>query len=187
MANLLPVEHKQGITNEYRLRLAASGLGLLAVVLLAGIALLVPSFVLTESRHQQHKSTLNSLNETTVSTSTKENKAAIKEANNKLNLISVDNQNQNQPTKILQLLAETQSSGVQINSITFVSADDADIEADDSLEISISGVASSRNDLLSFEESLKNRARVSAVDLPIGTLARRENTAFDMTVTIQPL
>ena len=48
-------------------------------------------------------------------------------------------------------------------------------------------IADTRDNLLGFEDSLENRAQVLAVDLPIGTLASQENTAFDMTVTMQSL
>lgn len=186
MANLLPQDHKQGILSEYQLRLASAGLGLLLVVLIAGVALLAPSFILTEARHQQYESQLNSMSEANTATSVEAAKQAIRQTNKRLELINAKGQNQLQPTQVLQLLAETQSNGVRINNISIdtKSATDANKKAKN---ISISGVADTRDNLLSFEENLKNRAQVTSVDLPIDTLASREDTQFDMTVTLQSL
>ena len=186
MANLLPQKHKQGIFSEYRLRLASGGLGLLAVVFIAGIALLVPSFVLTEARHSQHQSQLNSVEETAVATSTEAAKRIIKQTNTRLEIVNSTETNQLQPTRILKLLAETRSDGIAINNIS-INAEDGESKSEGASRVSIDGVADTRDNLLGFEDSLENRAQVLAVDLPIGTLASQENTAFDMTVTMQSL
>lgn len=186
MANLLPTDQKESIFTEYKMRLAAGGMGILVVVLLAGIALLIPSFILTETRYQQNQAMLDSISDSDASTSTQENRSVINTTNKKLDLVNKDT-TRVLPTDVLELLAETQSGGVRVNRISIAGEQNQDLVEGEQIAVSLSGVADTRNNLLRFEDSLSNRAQVSAVDLPIETLASSENTPFDMTVVIQPL
>jgi len=168
------------------MRLTAGGMSILILVLLAGIALLTPSFILTEARHQQNQAMLESVSDSEVSTSTKENRAVINATNNKLDLVNQDT-SRVLPTDVLELLAETQSAGVRINRISITGEARQELAENNQIAVSLSGVSDTRDNLLSFEDNLSNRAQVSSVDLPIETLATSENTSFDMTVVIQPL
>jgi len=183
MANLVPEDYKKGVACEYQLRLAAGGLGLLAVVFIAAIALLIPSFILIEARHTQQKETLRSVSKTSLSTSTKQNRQTIKRVNKKLKLIDSNQSVRTKPTETLKLLASARPNGVTINNISF----EVNSEDKQRVIITLRGVADTRGDLLTFEENLQNKAQVASVNLPVETLASSREAEFNMTVIVQKI
>lgn len=181
MANVLPESFRQNIKSEYKLRLATAGLALLAVVLLAATALLAPSFVLTETRLEQKQATLDSLSREDSSTSTEQSKQIIAMTNKKLSVVNQERP-QLEPTEIVGLVTNTTPTGVSVRRISI-----QDVEDDSAQSISINGIARTRDALLEFESNLGKQAQVQEVDLPIETLAAREDAEFSLTVTVKSL
>lgn len=182
MANLLPQSFRDDITSEYRLRLATTGLAILAVVLLGTAALLAPSFILTESRLEQKQARLDSLSAATSATSTEQNKNIIAATDEKLSVIAEETEKL-KPTDMVSLITQAKPAGVSVRSI---SVQEAETESA-TQSVSISGVARTRDTLLTFEDNLNNQAQVQQVNLPIETLAARQNTQFSLTITIKSL
>lgn len=181
MANLLPQSFRDGVRDEYRLRLGSVALTLLAVILLSATVLLTPSFILTESRLEQNQATLDSLSEASTATSTKESKKVITDTNQKLSVVNQEN-DELSPTDIVNLVANTKPSSVSIRRISL-----QDSENNSAQSIELSGVARTRDSLLEFESRLQNQADVQQVDLPIETLAAKKNAEFFLTITIKQL
>jgi len=182
MANLLPEDNRSGLISEYRLRLATAGLALLAGVLIAATALLVPSFILTESRLQQKRTALSSAATTTSSTTTQESRNTLRRANQKLTLAATGTARSLQATDAVTLITETKPTGISVRRITIRYPD-----GQSGPTVDVSGVANTRSALLAYESRLTNSAQVQAVDLPIGTLASSENAEFSLAVTLQKL
>lgn len=181
MANLLPQSFRDDVKTEYKLRLGSVGLTLLAVTLLSATVLLTPSFILTESRLEQNQATLDSLSEVSAATATKESKDIITNTNRKLSVVNKEN-NQLSPTDIVNLVTDTKPTGVSIRRI---SLQDPENKSEQSIELS--GVARTRDSLLEFESRLQKQADVQQVDLPIETLAAKNNPEFFLTITIKQL
>ncbi len=53
-------------------------------------------------------------------------------------------------------------------------------------KISLSGLASMREDLLSFERALNAVKGIASVDLPVGDLAKSSKATFSLSVTFEP-
>lgn len=53
--------------------------------------------------------------------------------------------------------------------------------------LSLSGLANTREDLLTFERRLKTVKGIASVDLPVGDLAKSANVAFSLSVTFVAL
>lgn len=183
MANLLPNSFREDIASEYKLRLATAGLTLMAVIFLAATALLAPSFILTESRLEQKQATLDSVSTGTSSTSTQQSQDIIARTNEKLSAITQSSE-QLAPTDIIKLITATRPDTVSVRRISLQNAETGESEAQ---TISITGIAETRDALLQFEENLGNRAQVQQIDLPIETLASRQNAEFSLTVTVKSL
>lgn len=181
MANVLPKSFRDGIQSEYKLRLATAGLVLLALVLLAATILLAPSFILTESRLEQKQATLNSLSEEESSTSTEQNKEIIAKTNEKLSVVNKET-DRLMPTDIAGLITQTKPNGVSVRRISIQKSEDESTQT-----IDINGVARTRDDLLEFEDNLGKKAQVQEVNLPIDTLASRQNAEFSLTLTAKKL
>lgn len=181
MANLLPQEYRKSLGSEYKLRLATGGLGLLAVVLAVAIVLLIPSLILTEARFQQHQTVLESVTAASTSVSTQQNQEIIQSANQKLSVIQSATNNQLEPTDVVSLITDAQPVGIMIRRLTI------NPTSETNAVVTITGTARTRDGLLAFENNLSTRSQVTAVDLPIETLARRQNAEFSLEVTLQSL
>ncbi len=182
MANLLPQSFREDITSEYRLRLATTGMAILAVVLLGTTALLAPSFILTESRLEQKQATLDSLSAAASGTSTEQSQEIIAATNEKLSVIAEETEKL-QPTDMVSLITQAKPVGVSVRSISVQEAETENATQ----SVSISGIARTRDALLTFEDNLNNQAQIQQVDLPIETLAARQNAQFSLTITVKPL
>jgi Tfp pilus assembly protein PilN len=181
MANVLPKSFRDDIKSEYKLRFATAGLALLCLVLLAATILLAPSFILTESRLEQKQATLNSLSEEESATSTNQNKDIIARTNQKLSVVSQET-NELDPTEIAKLVTQTKPTGVSVRRISIQESENGSAQT-----IDINGVARTRDDLLEFEDNLGNKAQVQEINLPIDTLASRQNAEFSLTLTAKKL
>lgn len=181
MANVLPKSFRDGIKSEYKLRLATASLALLTMVLLSATILLAPSFILTESRLSQKRTTLNSLSKEESSTSTEQNKDIIARVNEKLSVVRMQT-SKLEPTDIAQLITQAKPNGVSVRRVSIKES-----EGESAQSIDINGVARTRDVLLKFEDNLGNKAEVQKVNLPIDTLASRQNAEFSLTLTAKKL
>lgn len=180
MANLLPQEYKNGLQSEYTLRLTAGGLGLFAIALAVGTALLVPSFLLIDNKRDRLRQQLEAVTQA-AGTSSEQLRSTIQATEEKLARIESTTQQTLKPTQILSIVTKNQPDGIKIQRISVSQA------KDESINVRLSGTAATRSQLLSFEDNLSRQAEITQVKLPINTLARRENADFTLTLTIKPL
>lgn len=180
MANLLPQEYRKGLYREYGLRLAICGLVLLAFSMAVAVLLLAPSLILTEARYEQNQTRLDSVTSSTSSEGFEQVKDIIASTNKKLEAVQSSQYGKLKPTDTVSLITQSKPAGVQVYKLRLEEVDD-----EQAATINITGNASTRDSLLSFEKNLKNNSQVTSVELPISTLADRRNAEFSMTVTMK--
>ncbi len=181
MANLLPKAHHEGLLSEYKIRLISSGLGMLAIALIVATLLLVPSFVLTEIRRQSTQSQLNNITAGTTTEAEEESdvERAIQQANEKLEQAATDQEFT--PTDVVEVITSTKPDLVSVRNVALNYNDESD-----EYEVDITGTAATRDGLLTFRDQMRQHAQISDINLPISTLATRENTDFSLSLRASP-
>lgn len=183
MLRLLLPDQKKEVRREYRMRFAVLALFGLSFVLIAWGVSLSPTYVLLQSEEKVLQEELR----VATDTSLHEERTALKEELNQLGkqlkLVDVPTFHISQ---IIQAVTNAQSRAVGLSSISF----DSVRQPDGSLigTVILSGVANTRNSLLSFAEALRQRTDVfTSVDLPFTNLVKDVEVPFTMTITLVPV
>ncbi|MDE2213160.1 MAG: hypothetical protein KGJ34_01335 [Patescibacteria group bacterium] len=183
MVNLLPSGAREHITLEYRLRLTSVALFTLAFALIVGAALLLPSYFLAwvtrTSLDDQSAITQETLSQPTLAKASQDEKATASIFSSVRQQLDYP-----EPTVILSDLFSNTSRGISVRYLNYGPV--ALTGSTAMLTINISGVADTRDDLLAFKDELTNAPGVSAVNLPIDSLAASQNIDFALTVSWSP-
>jgi hypothetical protein len=175
MINLLPEKNKREITTDYRKRLAAVWLGLLSLVVMVAIVFLLPSYLVTEARlYSAENDTNQKLGSSSQEIQTKE--ATIAETNRKLELIA-SRKTAVSNMEALKAVVASRPDGVRLARLSFK-------QSTSSVAVDVSGTAADREALLQFEQGLRSNNRISAVELPISTLADQVNATFSVSLRV---
>lgn len=175
MANLLTPEYKKNLRRRDILKIVYIYLVGVGVILILAAIFLVPSFLLAGSKRLTAKENLDLLSASISSKESAEFGELLKETNAKIEVLSEEEERIFIHEKISDIV-EAKPRDISLNSFSFR-------RSEGSLIAAVSGFALSRADLLSFSENLKSLEEVSAVDLPIATLANDRDVSFDISIT----
>jgi hypothetical protein len=174
MYKLLPEQARAKVKNEYLLRRAVVMVAAFILVEVVAMGGLFPSYILSQAR-QKEVSDKNVV--------VKEEEKADEEVftwlddvNTQLKALSpkidIDRPSEN----ILAVIRE-KGTGVKLTGFTW-------IKSDGQTRLVVSGLAQSRQALLSFEDRLKESGRFTEVTLPVSNLAKDSNINFEVKLTI---
>jgi hypothetical protein len=172
MINMLPVQERLKLLRAYRFRVAALVAGVVAFGMVIALALLVPAYLLTDIRRQTVIDRLTSMDSSELDTKVGSLNSIITDINTRLAvfqdpektvLISRD--------ALLPVLTHT-------NQNLFVNSFSATRTPDDTLTISVGGVAKNRSALLAFERALRATPTFSGVNVPISNFVRGSDIIF---------
>jgi len=181
MANLLPIPFKKNIRNEYRMRVAIVSLSLLAVLIGVALLLLLPTYTLSTLKHELVSSKLASeLNKGTASEDAEGNQRIVGDINTKLAVLNNEGLVTVAAYDVTKKLLALQSSGISLSSIFFT-------KNDTEAEIAVSGTATTRADLRSFINALKEKQEFSSVVLPISNFVEMEDIDFSIQIEMSAI
>lgn len=180
LTNLLPRERQRALSRDYFLRLGVVGAILLSMLALASALLLVPTYLLlTENTHAKEvrlagiESTLASSDETTLSArlAALTNEAAV------LNSLA------NVPTasEVVRDVLAVSRPGVTLSGFAYTPSAGG-IHG----TLAVSGTATTRDALRSYQLALQSAPFVASADLPVSAYAMDTNVAFTITLTLAP-
>ncbi|MEN9621809.1 MAG: hypothetical protein RLZZ67_243 [Candidatus Parcubacteria bacterium] len=173
MFTFLPEEYKKIALKEYRFRLVVLCLGLSFALFLIATAFSIPTFAIINA---QKESAL--LERTALLNGLKEDPSLLEKEviilNQKINLIAETSGNLTL-ISVIEKVPVQKGSSIALTSLSFKRGGKAGT-------ISISGVASSRDALVSFSKRLQGEPSFSKINLPVGALARNKDIPFSLTI-----
>ena len=174
MINLLPPRARAEAAHEYWRRLLVVCLTIGSGLILAGLGLLVPIYLTVRAEQQAALRAAELGAETLIEPSLTAAAAEIQTAE-----ILFTNAAQKlttpRPSAIIALLVAVRSPGVVIRQINYA-------VSGTSIQVTLGGVASTREELLAFRSALNNTPGVVSADFPTADLAASSMVAFSIKI-----
>lgn len=172
MFNLLPQEHQRDIRKEYIHRRRTLFFFILCFVFVSGFITLLPSYVLSVQKENEVL-TLEAKDDNVQTADILKLNKSVTELKANASLVITDT-----PKKLVhEIFAEIlgkASSNISIKSLLYRK------QGADPLEVSVVGVAKTREGLLSFAKALESIPSFSHVDVPVSNFAKDKNIEFSL-------
>lgn len=176
LTNLLPEERMRSLRRLYFIRLAVVAVVLLSGVILVHGVLLLPSYLYLRNQVGERAASLVALTTTLAGSEEKEissRVAALGEDSAHLaRLSSVP-----KASAAIRAITALPRSGIRLTGFSFAPNPGAETM------MSVSGVATTREALRTFEQSLANQPFITSVDLPISAYAKERDISFTISLT----
>ncbi|HYC34757.1 MAG TPA: PilN domain-containing protein [Candidatus Paceibacterota bacterium] len=173
MFTLLPENFKKDLMKEYRTRLAVVSGMLLLLLLVSSIILFLPSYITATTEHAasatQEAVLLSSINAKTEDGFSK----TLDDLKQDIDLITTGSK---PVSPVIEAMYAQVTSGITINSVDYSATEDQNFI------LTVTGVASSRNDLSRFAKELQKEESFAEVNLPIANLAKDVNAPFTIAI-----
>lgn len=179
MSNLLPRSSKRAVITEYRVRLAASWLCMLALIFFLASWMLLPTYILVSSEFATAEGTFQKQSKDTNVTYDSTLKA-IREANSigaRLAKHTVDVE----VTDVIKEVNKELGPNVQFVGFAFTR------QATGAPLIELHGIANTRVDLSQFVDRLKTNPFIADATVPFAELAQATNAAFTATIRLRDI
>ncbi len=180
MYTLLPEQKVADLQKEYRIRVIILALFFLSGAVWIGISSLLPSYIIAVIQEQNAENSLSRIKQTTQTPVNASVAATVSTSNAQIKLVK----NSEDPvvfSGIIENIANRRTPGILINDIEIAHAS-ADVRVT-ATNLSIRGVASTRDALVAFQSALAADPEFSKVDLPVSDLARSTDLTFSLNVT----
>lgn len=174
MINLIPPSAKKSIIREYWKRTVTVWLCLFSVLFIMLAVFLLPTYVmlLTEIDNLADESSFESESIVKYDQSV----SALKKANAEA-LLLLDQKSTTTPSLLITALVNYAGESIALNSFQLESL----VTGGD---VSVSGVASTRQTLANFRDKVAADSNFSSVNLPISNLIKEKDLLFTMTMTL---
>ncbi len=177
MINLIPNQEKKKMTKDFYIRLLSLCFIMLSTCIFLASLLLLPSYFFSSYKNNTAKDKLGMQNSGEIPTFNKEASAIIEDINSKMNILEKSNKSKFLVSeKIIQNILLKKPQNIQITQVSY------DDHVTAGKKISISGVALSRDALLSFRKSLEDSSMFKTIDLPISNFVKGANIQFYLTL-----
>lgn len=179
MLNLLPQEQKIGLEREYKTRRLLAWTTILLVILAISLLLLVPSYILSQTKTAEVKGQLehtkNILDaELQPNDLTNDLTEAARNARDMMPFTPKES------VYSLIKLFESKPASIKITNITYLEK-----KGDDPTTMTLAGIAADRESLKAFGRLMEARAEFSKVDLPVSNFAKERNIDFNITIIVK--
>ena len=170
MLKLLTEEEKVKVMREYVLRRAVVIVSALILVVIVGMVGLFPSYILSSAHQNELKERVKVMEELKLVPTEESPQVWLNELNLKLKLLS-PSVDLDRPTEFVVMVLEQRMPGIRITGFKWSKKD---------VQLSVSGIASDRQSLLTFENRLNASGKFSEVVLPVSNLAKDRDIAFQV-------
>lgn len=177
MINLLPESYKVIFSREYRWRVAVVLMVFVDAVIIIGVALLGPVYIearldastaANQARSVEKKNDLH----TSLITETATLSATLK-------ALSTTSPTPMLLTDIMPIISADKTTNISITSIDYTT----NSSGANTITLTLTGTATTRNSLAAFISALKGEKRISNVAIPISDYAADTNVPFTITIT----
>lgn len=180
LINLLPPERQRALAKEYFIRLGVVAALLLTVLTVAAGILLLPTYVFLSQNTAAKRAQLTSV-ESVLSSADEEamsgRLAAL--ANEASRLVVLEREPP--ASAIIRAVLDIPRPGVVLSEFRYVRAEGKAPEM-----LAVSGTASTREALRSYQLALQGAPFTSAANLPVSAYAKDSNISFTITLTLAP-
>ncbi|MFZ2831907.1 MAG: PilN domain-containing protein [Minisyncoccia bacterium] len=181
MLNILAITEKKKILTEYRLRLATVVFFGLAMLILASVVLLLPSYLLASAKYSSAENQFAKLEEVYgKGGQEKEITAQISDVNSKVKLLlGADVGTRLLPSEEIANILEIKVPAIKISGLTYevIGAQE---------RITMTGTALDRDSLATFFDNLKKDPTFTSVTLPISSYVKSVNIDFSIVAERKP-
>jgi hypothetical protein len=169
MFKFLPQKEKKLLQNEYRIRVLIVLLFIIFFTEVIGIVALVPSYVLSKVKKEQITNQKEVFFKTVSHDGSAEMLEEFEASKNLLKRLTPENKVPE--SRIVKKITEAQDGNISLNSFRFVYKEGEQ-------GVDITGVADSRESLVSYRNRLSREESFTSVDLPISNLADNKDISF---------
>lgn len=179
--NLLPDTEKQSLRMELKKRLIVVAASLLSMSFIIGFITLLPAYILIRTRFSEIEK-----NNSSKIEEVRQDEIDVlnlpKEVDQKLKIFESSN-NRDSVVQVIYEITEKVESGTKVDSISFMR--NQKHENKEGIKILISGIAETRESLLSFGNLLKNSKKFYSVDIPVSSFTKEKDLPFTISVFIE--
>ncbi len=183
MINLLPEEEKILIKREYTRRLVVVNGIFLFILVCSAVILLLPSYLPLSSQKQSFESQLDAAKQGLSREKADETESSIRRLNDKLAFFSQQGEDTRQISVLIKQILSVKSPSVKLWTFTYQEG----TQEKKNEQISIQGIATTRNIFLAFAKTLEAVNGVSEVQFPPANLMKDENVEFSLTLKLVPM
>lgn len=180
MANLLPESYKKTIHLEYLLRFVVVALVMSFALLVIGIILLVPSYVISSIQSNATKQQISLIQSQKTQENRMVDETVLKRTEAELKVFSTE-KSFSEVEKTIQTVLGHMPAGIALSTINYEKKGKGEATQD---SVILSGLASTRSDLLAFRSALEKETSFSSVVLPYSNLAKDKDVAFSITIML---
>ena len=179
MINLIPNQDKKKMAKNFYIRLTALSFAMFGICILFTSAALLPAYFMSLTKKNIAEEKLETQKNNTVPELDKQSLATIKNLNNQLNLIESAQKNKFSVSKnIIQEILSQKMSDIKISQISY------QIDPIKGKTITLTGLAPSRERLLTFQQALQADTNFKSVDLPISNFLKNTNIQFNLVLIL---
>ena len=179
MSNLLPVQEKKHLKLLYKKRFGVVALRACMVLCLAAALCLVPSFIYSKNEESDLLAKKAILDKQATGELKQSLISAIADINTRLAVFNQQDFSSPVVGSFINPVLQAKTSSVSLTDMTYVVNPNANIAT-----VTLSGVSTSREAILSFADNLKHMSGVSNVDVPITNFIKESNMPFTITLTV---
>lgn len=178
MINLIPKKEKENMVIDFYFRFTILIIIMLDFCILIAIFSLLPPYFISSMKYSLSSVNLENKKSEPLPPLDENSLALVKDINNKLSLIEKFEKNKFRPSvKVINAILLKKSSDIKITQILYEKEGVAE------KKISITGIAPSREALLSFREALEGSSNLKDVNLPISNFVKGSNINFNLSLT----
>lgn len=178
MFNLLPENLRKKIITEYKLRLVIVIILSVIIVQMSFLVFLFPSWLISYYKEKDSSIRNEEINQFLSTLDISSTTSYIRSLNTTLNIV---NETLEYPklVPVLDSILAKRTSNIRFKGINY------SVNSSDSAVITLSGIGSTRESLVSFTKSLEQIESFKKVDLPISNLAKDKNIDFSISINIE--
>ncbi len=179
MINVLPEQQKKALHKEYLFRLISTYFFLIAVLTIMSTMLLLPTYLLSDSKENVLKNELEKFNKENQELATDDLQKIISDINTKLTLLDTGIIHKEVSQGVVNKFLNISHDKIYIDKIFYTSS------KDDNGTLEIGGMAVNRTTLNNFKTALDKSGLYLGVDLPISNFVKATDIDFNIKLKIK--
>jgi len=177
MINLIPKEEKKKMLADFYYRFAALLLLMASFSVFVASVAILPAYFFSSAKDSAVNIKLSLQKGEQLPATTEQSFAEVKDINTKLGLVENEEKNKfSVSEKVINAILSKKTPDIKINQIVYTN------DKEKGKNVSIAGIASSRETLLLFQQSLEGSPTFKNVDLPISSFVKGSNIQFNLSL-----
>jgi Tfp pilus assembly protein PilN len=176
MANLLPRDERKYVQRERAMRISIVGLIFLLTIVVFANVLLAPSYFLAYSRESEVREQIETIERVSALREDAGASLLLKSTKDQLSFLK-SALGVMLPRELIEEVLISKPRRVSVTSILYTTRKDGD-------QVTLRGLAESRDDLIRFSANLEDSRLFSDVQLPVSNLAQSTDVSFELNVYV---